>query len=156
MPLADLPEAIRSAVQALDSIAEPREPDDTDLVWLQDPNVDKYTFAGRVSIDCDSRLHLCRAACCSMSFPLSLQDLDEGVVAWDPGRPYAIAHGADDNCVHLDSGCQCTIYQQRPLPCRVYDCRNDERIWLDFDERVPNPALHADRTAALPSKALGL
>ena len=28
-----------------------------------------------------------------------------------------------------------------PLPCRGYDCRKDKRIWLDFEQRIPNPAV---------------
>ena len=35
----------------------------------------------------------------------------------------------------------CTIYRQRPVPCRGYDCREDARIWLDFEKCIPNPAL---------------
>jgi hypothetical protein len=35
----------------------------------------------------------------------------------------------------------CTVHEQRPLFCRMYDCRKDPRIWLDFDRQVPNPSL---------------
>jgi hypothetical protein len=31
------------------------------------------------------------------------------------------------------------VWQQRPIPCRGYDCRKDERIWLDFEKRIINP-----------------
>jgi hypothetical protein len=37
--------------------------------------------------------------------------------------------------------CRCTVYDARPIPCRGFDCRGDRRIWLDFDGRVPNPAV---------------
>jgi Fe-S-cluster containining protein len=33
----------------------------------------------------------------------------------------------------------CTIYERRPGACRAYDCRNDRRVWLDFEARVPAP-----------------
>jgi hypothetical protein len=34
-----------------------------------------------------------------------------------------------------------TEWQQRPIPCRGYDCREDERIWLDFENGIINPDL---------------
>jgi hypothetical protein len=37
--------------------------------------------------------------------------------------------------------CRCTVYDARPIPCRGFDCREDRRIWLDFEGRVPNPAV---------------
>jgi hypothetical protein len=37
--------------------------------------------------------------------------------------------------------CRCTVYDARPVPCRGFDCREDKRIWRDFEGRVPNPAL---------------
>lgn len=103
---------------------------------------DKYTFQSDVRIDCENRIHLCKAACCKMHFALSRQDLEEGVVRWDLSRPYVIAQGQDGYCTHLDRGThQCTVYKHRPLPCRGYDCRNDKRIWLDFEKKIVNPEL---------------
>lgn len=114
------------------------------LVWLQDPNVDKYAWPGGVAIDCESRLHLCRAACCRLRFPLSEQDVLEGVVAWDDADPYMIAQADDGCCVHQDrTTLRCRIYEKRPLPCRAFDCRADRRIWLDFENRIPSPALQS-------------
>jgi hypothetical protein len=107
---------------------------------------DKYEAAQEVQIDCASRLHLCKAACCKMVFPLSQQDVNEHVVHWQLGRPYVIAKGEDGYCRHLERKClRCTVHAARPLPCRVYDCRNDGRIWLDFEGRVINPKI-ADPT----------
>jgi hypothetical protein len=113
-----------------------------DGVAFQDPEQDKYAFAGGAEIDCASRVHHCKAACCRLPFALSRQDVREGVVHWDLGRPYLIEHDADGYCTHLDQGgCGCTIYQHRPVPCRGYDCRQDQRIWLDFEQMTPNPAI---------------
>ncbi len=28
------------------------------------------------------------------------------------------------------------------VPCRGYDCRNDKRIWLDFENKIVNPNIH--------------
>jgi Fe-S-cluster containining protein len=110
---------------------------------FQDPEHDKYTFAEReVKIDCEHRLPVCKAACCRLNFALSRQDIEEGIVKWDLGRPYMIAHDADGYCRHLDrQGCRCTVYANRPVPCRAYDCRKDKRIWADFDNRIVNPNL---------------
>lgn len=113
---------------------------------LQEPEYDKYSFDHSVAIDCENRIHLCQAACCRLPFALSKQDIREGIVRWDLGQPYLIDQGADGYCTHMDRNtCACTIYAQRPTPCRGYDCRQDRRIWLDFAQMIPNPALaHAD------------
>lgn len=103
---------------------------------------DKYDAEREVVIDCHNRVHLCKAACCKLGFYLSRQDLEEGVVRWDFGRPYHIMQKENGYCVHYDEGtCKCTIREHRPLPCRTYDCRNDKRIWVDFDKMIPNPEL---------------
>lgn len=109
-------------------------------VLLQEPELDKYSYTEVVTIDCGNRVHLCRAACCKLPFALSRQDLEEGVVRWDLGQPYMIAHTPDGCCSHLDAERRCCrVWQQRPLPCRAYDCRRDRSIWLDFDRRIVNP-----------------
>jgi Fe-S-cluster containining protein len=86
---------------------------------------------------CLELLPLCEARCCSFTFALSTQDLDEGVVRWDQGRPYLIAHEPDGHCSHLSrEGGGCTCYAERPAPCRRYDCRTDRRIWADYGRRI--------------------
>ena len=112
------------------------------LVALQDFTEDKYTFKEEVEIDCASRLHLCRAACCRLELALSRRDIEEGILKWDLGRPYMLARDADGYCRHLDRGTyRCTVRQHRPIPCRGYDCRKDARIWLDFEQAMINPNL---------------
>jgi Fe-S-cluster containining protein len=112
-------------------------------VAVQEFGASKYDFQGGPVIDCDRRLPLCGAACCKLPFALSREDVEEGVVRWDLGRPYMIAHGADHTCVHLDRETRrCGVYGQRPIPCRGYDCRGDTRIWLDFERRVINPRIN--------------
>ncbi len=104
------------------------------------PAIDKYTLTGLPQIDCEARLPLCKARCCRMTFPLSFQDLDEGVARWDYRRPYVIRQGDDGYCVHnAPGGGGCTIYAQRPAVCRSYDCRTDTRVWIDFEARIPAP-----------------
>jgi hypothetical protein len=111
-------------------------------VALQEGEEDKYAFSGTVTIDCESRLHLCKAACCRMSFALSRQDVEEGKIKWDLGRPYVIAQDKAGYCRHIDCETKhCTVREHRPLPCRGYDCRKDRRVWVDFEQRIVNPDL---------------
>lgn len=97
---------------------------------------DKYAPEHSVPVDCASRIDVCRMVCCKLWFALSVQDLTEGIVRWNYGMPYSIAQGEDGFCVHLEHGRGCGIYANRPLVCRSYDCRNDGRIWEDFERKV--------------------
>ena len=59
-------------------------------------------------------------------------------------QPVWIKQGADGHCTHSDPVTRfCTIHAHRPFSCRKFDCRNDERIWLDFEKRIPAPPLPA-------------
>lgn len=115
---------------------------------------DKYATAPE-GPDCAALLPICRARCCRLHFALSTQDLDEGVVRWDYGRPYSIRQRIDDGyCVHnhpVEHGC--TVYARRPGPCRRFDCRDDPRIWADFSARVladESPFLRKEAPAGEP------
>ena len=111
-------------------------------VALTDDDRNKYDYASSVEVDCASRLELCRGACCRLKFALTVQDLEEGKVKWDLGRPYMIRHNAEGYCYHIEAGSKrCTIYDERPVVCRSYDCRRDARIWTDYENRVINPEL---------------
>jgi hypothetical protein len=103
------------------------------------PPDDKYA-AETPDIPCADLLHLCRAACCNLEFGLSIQDLEEGVIRWQYDQPYLVKQDpATGKCVHFKGGCE--VYDQRPLPCREFDCRKDVRIWKDFDARIPSDYL---------------
>lgn len=103
---------------------------------------DKYHCQHAVTIDCASRIHLCKAKCCTFAFYLTDQDLDEGIVRWDYGRPYWIQTDQNGYCVHCEPGAlRCRIHPYRPYVCRAYDCRNDKRVWRDFERMIPNPEL---------------
>jgi hypothetical protein len=111
-------------------------------VVLQDPEQDKYAFEAEAHVDCENRVHLCKAACCRMIFPLSRQDIAERIIMWDLEAPYLIAQTEDGYCRHLDrTVCKCTVREHRPIPCRAYDCRSDPRVWSDFANYVINPEL---------------
>ncbi len=104
---------------------------------------DKYTLKSP-PIDCASRIDVCKAACCRMSFHLSRQDLEENQVRWDVARPFHIARRADGYCTHVDpADGHCRVHAHRPAVCREYDCRQDDRIWKDFDTCVPSDAVAA-------------
>jgi len=123
-------------------------------VVYQRPEQDKYSFESAAKIDCEKRISLCKAACCKLPFALSKQDVEEGIVRWDFSRPYIIAHQQNGYCQHLDQEKQCcSVYAHRPVPCRGYDCRKDQRIWLDFEKRVINPnVLDANWPACLATQ----
>jgi len=107
---------------------------------------DKYATPGSTP-PCDELMHLCRARCCTLSFALSTADLDEGVIRWDYGQPYLIRQRKSDGyCVHCDPNSRsCTVHAQRPRVCRSYDCRSDTRIWIDYEQRIPQPVEAAMR-----------
>lgn len=113
-------------------------------VAMQEFGVSKYAFQAAPEIDCASRIQLCHAACCKLPLALSKEDIEEGSVSWELGQPYMLAHDSDGYCAHHNRETHgCGIYAQRPIPCRGYDCRNDQRIWLDFEKAIPNPDLTA-------------
>jgi Fe-S-cluster containining protein len=92
-----------------------------------------------VIVDCEARLPICKAVCCTLPFPLSAAEVEGGKVKWDLGHPYMIRHDQHGMCVHNDhSTGGCTIYADRPAVCHGYSCANDERIWKDFDAMVLN------------------
>jgi Fe-S-cluster containining protein len=93
------------------------------------------------AIPCAELIPLCHARCCALTFALSTQDLDEGVIRWDYGQPYLIRQRASDGyCVHNHPEQRgCTAHPFRPRVCRVYDCRNDSRVWIDYEQRIAAP-----------------
>ena len=101
-------------------------------------NVDKYKLTDLPQIDCEARIPLCKGRCCTLHFALSFQDLDENVVKWNYEKPYQIRRRDDGYCVHNDPNTRgCGVYSHRPAICRTYDCREDKRIWIDFEKRIP-------------------
>lgn len=113
-------------------------------LMYQDPEYDKYTFDKEADVDCESRLNTCKAVCCKLPFALSKQDVEEGIIRWEFGRPYLIAHGGDGYCVHLDRNTyKCTVREHRTVPCRGFDCRNNERwhVWVNYEKKILNPEL---------------
>lgn len=100
---------------------------------------DKYTVESP-DIDCAARIPLCGARCCSMVVALSAQDLRERKLPFVIERPYELPRDPDTKkCECMDDSGACTVYDYRPATCRIYDCREDKRVWLDFEARIPAP-----------------
>lgn len=110
-------------------------------VRVQNSGIDKYSLKDEAKIDCEKRLPICRAACCALTYALSVQDINEGI-RWSLGKPFMNARNSDGYCVHLQRDTlKCSLYEHRPSVCRQYSCRDDRRIWLDFDKMIINPQL---------------
>jgi Fe-S-cluster containining protein len=135
---------LEAAVDAAvpDTLARIRMADSTQQLRLElDPDTsDKYA-AVPATPPCEELMPICQARCCKqLTFALSTQDLDEGLIRWDYGRPYRVRRRSDGYCVHNDATSHgCTTHGNRPRVCRTYDCRNDKRIWTDFENRVLAP-----------------
>lgn len=141
----------RSAIVA--ELRQEAEQDGLGL-YLNHSVEDKYALTDLPQIDCSDRVRLCKAACCTYRFPLARQDVEEGVLQWELGRPYWNRQDSTGYCVHNDpAGRGCRVYDQRPAPCRVFDCRQDERIWTDFDGMVINPELEQNLAALRTGKS---
>ena len=125
-------ESARTAIENSDRSAMIEVAVRTDKEW---PHAEEAPY-----IDCATRIPYCRAACCSFSFPLSIEEIEAGgPLKWDLGRPYFNRHGPEGYCHQLDPESHgCGVYDQRPSVCRQYSCVNDERIWKDFDAMIPN------------------
>jgi hypothetical protein len=87
-------------------------------------------------VDCAALIPICRARCCTMRVVLAEEDVREGKVRIDLQDPFVLERGADGYCTHL-TGTGCSCYDDRPAICRSYDCREDKRIWDDFERKIP-------------------
>jgi Fe-S-cluster containining protein len=119
-------------------------------VRIQNIETDKYNLKEEAKTDCEKRKHLCLSACCTLAYALSPQDIREGI-RWSMRDPFMNIREEDGYCVNLERGAlRCCIYEHRPTVCRQYDCRNDRRIWLDFQKMAINPALIEGGTIVTP------
>jgi hypothetical protein len=91
-------------------------------------------------IDCAAHLHLCHARCCTFRVRLDPVEVRDGRLRWDLEDPYLLERRRDGYCTHLrEDGGGCECYDDRPATCREYDCREDKRVWLDYEQRIPAP-----------------
>lgn len=137
-------EEMRAAQQEASEEEERRFREAGMSVQLAAYDISKYDLPAEEypGIDCEARIPQCKAACCTMRWVLTEEDVLERAVQWDLEIPYTNRLGADGWCVHCDPETKgCGVYHQRPLVCRTYDCRGDSRIWSDFEAREINPNL---------------
>ncbi|MFZ2198275.1 MAG: YkgJ family cysteine cluster protein [Thermodesulfovibrionales bacterium] len=77
-------------------------------------------------IDCRSKIQECRAACCTLTFALTRDETQKSIIRHNPEKPFFISRNTDGYCTHLDRGSmECTVWNDRPLRCRRYDCTED-------------------------------
>jgi Fe-S-cluster containining protein len=112
----------------------------------------KDAEAAEPEINCAERMPYCHAICCSMLFPLTRAEIEAGLIKWDLGQPYLIRHEDDGYCTHCDPDTRaCGVYDVRPKPCRNFTCKDDPRIWIDFEKMIPNAdAIQVAREAQQP------
>jgi hypothetical protein len=109
-----------------------------------DAKYDNVTPEDEARINCEDRVSLCKAVCCRLPFALTEKEVEKGVIRWNFGRPYLIARGSDGYCAHFDRDIfTCKIHENRPVSCRLFDCRTDARwpVWEDFDAKSVNADL---------------
>lgn len=138
-PRATVEAAVEAAIPAALARIRAVDAHGPDRVWI-DGGEPKHAVTP-AEVPCAELLPICQARCCRLPFALSTTDLDEGVLRWDYAKPYVIRQRASDGyCVHNDPDARgCTVHAARPRACRVFDCRRDPRIWLDFERRIPAP-----------------
>lgn len=79
-----------------------------------------------VVLDCASNLLTCKAACCRLHFALTKEEVKRGRIRHDLSKPFFIARDEDGYCPHLDrTSLKCTVWEDRPVRCRNYDCMKD-------------------------------
>jgi hypothetical protein len=101
---------------------------------------DTEDFKKKISppVNCSERLHICKAVCCKLQFPLSAEEIEKGKIKWDLGIPYQIRQKDNGYCTHNKADCSCSVYEDRPRICIKFSCVNDARIWKDFEKMELN------------------
>ena len=130
-------EVLGSARAVRDEMAARGEDSAPGVAFRVDPRVDPDDE--EVFVNCEERIPVCKAICCKLWFPLTVEEVEAGDVKWDLGMPYHIRQEETGFCTHLrDEPRGCGVYTDRPAICRRYTCADDERIWKDFDGMVLN------------------
>lgn len=81
-------------------------------------------------VKCGSLMERCKAKCCTFTFALTKYEVEAGKIDHNQKRPFFIARDDDGYCPHLDRvSMECSVWDDRPLRCRRYDCTNDPHVW---------------------------
>jgi hypothetical protein len=95
-----------------------------------------------VVFDCKERLPICKAICCSFTFAITKEEVQQGVIQWNSKLPYFIKRDEDGYCPHMNRETfSCDIWDDRGQRARKYDCRKDSNVWLDWDNSILNPTV---------------
>jgi len=84
-------------------------------------------------VPCNKVINKCKAKCCTFIFALTKEEVKLGLVKTNPDKPYFIARDEDKYCPHLErDSFDCSVWDNRPLRCRRYDCRDfADDVWSD-------------------------
>ncbi len=81
------------------------------------------------AVNCEANIRSCKALCCTLQFALTKEEVQKKLFQYDPSRPFFMARDQDGYCPHLDRGpLRCTVWSERPLRCRRYDCTGREGL----------------------------
>ncbi len=132
-----IPDELLQQVQAVKKeILEKKDYAKLGVVIRVDSETEEQPF---VPVNCSERLHICKAVCCKLSFPLSIKEIESGTLKWEMGKPYRIRHQSNGYCCHIENmDKKCSLYESRPSVCKKYSCANDARIWTDFERMILN------------------
>lgn len=62
-------------------------------------------------VDCEARIHHCRAVCCTYRFALTKDEVCRGRISYDASHPFFMNRDEDGYCSHLDRHTfTCTIW----------------------------------------------
>lgn len=92
-------------------------------------------------VDCSSKIEYCQAICCYFSTMLEENDYDPNTICTEKTVGGLIKIAKKERtceCIHLSKNRKCEVYHSRPLQCLNYDCRDDSRIWVDFNRNILN------------------
>jgi hypothetical protein len=79
-------------------------------------------------VDCRRRIQECMAACCTLTFALTRDEIQKGYIRHNLKKPFFISRSADGYCTHLDRDTmECMVWNDRPLRCRRYDCTESRK-----------------------------
>ena len=88
-----------------------------------------------VLVDCEAGRRLgCGNLCCRLMVALSPEDIESGLQVQSPISGL-LKQDRDGYCHYLDrESWRCTIWERRPLPCRLYNCNNDPKLQVMLRE----------------------
>ena len=116
--------------------------DDGRLCFTYMDAFDMFRSEVEKTVDCASRLHICKAVCCTLVIHVDRRETIHDslrVVSNQWGKTW-VEKTKGAYCVHNDPETHmCGVRDHRPTDCFSYDCSNDNRIWKDFDKMELQP-----------------